>query len=112
MVASSKLQKLMKVLVGATLEGSIRWHRNGDEHIYRTELKRGSVSVEEDGDFSYVVTLYDGDHNILELEIFNSGNPDHLLAANLHEAARRSGLGVDDLIESFIDEVESKRPLK
>ncbi len=109
MAATPKFIQMIEHLVEATNRGKLRW-KPADAERFVLVLGEVEISVEEDRDINYSVSLYKGG-KILELEAFShEENADqYKIVQSLWELARRSAFGVDAIIDQVIADVSARR---
>jgi hypothetical protein len=107
MANEEKLQALAARLASATRSGSLRWTASEDGR-FELSLPSGAIIVEQNPDGFLAMHVYDDRANHVEsLEQTETSAPwDRVLHA-LWEAARNSGLNIDELLDSILRDVES-----
>ena len=110
-MASEKFSMLLNKLLSKTREKEIRWHETADELAFRVALGDGLVRIEYgvdfEGDEYYAAYLQDRKGRTLDQigPAYQKGLTQELLS-ELFDAARPSALGVDDVLERMIEDVE------
>lgn len=111
-MASEKFSTLLEKLLLKTREKDIRWHETANESAFRIALGDGLIRIEYSSDFDneeyYAAYLQNRKGRTLDQigPLYNVDSTRELLS-ELFEAARISALGVDDILESMVADVES-----
>lgn len=113
-MASEKFRILLEKLLSRTHEKDIRWHETANESAFRIPLRDGLIRIEYDSDFEgeyYVAYLQNREGRTLDQigPLYQASVMRHLLS-ELFRAARVSALGVDDILEKMVEDVESGNP--
>lgn len=132
MNSGDRLVQLARLLIDQTRQGTVQWTLDpmdrgpmgpaslaGDEPPWSTEMSGGSVQItsrDRDGAHPFMLTVYNSDGVQVEsLGTSGSGTaelPELLgweeVLADLYKSARGSGLGVGEVVDSLIEELERK----
>ena len=115
-MASEKFSILLGKLLRKTLDKTVRWHETADEKAFRIALGDGLIRIEQDSIYDrdieenrvyYAAYLQNRKGRTLDQigPLYNVDDTRELLS-ELFEAARISALGVDDILESMVADVE------
>ena len=119
-----KYLKMIVTLVEKTKAGKIPWKKTGSSDAFVTPInKYYSISVtqsEWDDNTSYHIKLQDREGDLIEsissydLNLWNANQPEPLfkesgreIIEKLFNMARRKALGVDQAVESILEQLES-----
>ncbi len=110
-MASEKFSVLLEKLLSKTREKDIRWHETANESAFRIALGDGLIRIEHSADFEndeyYAAYLQNRKGRTLDqIGPLYAVDATRELLSELFEAARISALGVDDILESMVADVE------
>lgn len=103
-MASKKFDILIDKLLRKTVDKTIHWHETASESAFRIALGEGLIRIERDKSSYYSAYLQNRKGRTLD-QIGPLEDPGPL--SKLFEAARESALGVDDLLERMVADMES-----
>ena len=115
-MASEKFSTFLVKLVRKTLDKTVRWYETADEKAFRIALGGGLIRVEQGSTYNrddgvdeeyYAAYLQNRKGRTLDQigPLYQVDSTRELLS-KLFEAARISALGVDDVLESMVADVE------
>ena len=113
-MASDKFEILLEKLLSKTQGEGVRWYETANESAFRISLGDGLIRIEYGSDFEgeyYVAYLQNREGRTLDqIGPLYRATPMRVLLSKLFGAARVSALGVDDILEKMVADVESGRP--
>ena len=114
-MASEKFEILLEKLLSKTQEKDIRWDETPNESAFRIPLGDGLVRIEYGADFDneeyYVAYLQNRKGRTLDqIGPLYQGAATRGLLFDLFRAARVSALGVDDILEGMVADLEADKP--
>lgn len=95
---------IARALLERTRLGSVRWKPTDDESTYLCRMKRGSFLLEKG--YYRTITVLDGEGRTIQ-QVHVPPTDEVLFGemTELWELARRDALQIDDLLDSFLDEL-------
>ena len=110
-MASEKFRILLGTLLSKTRKKDFRWHETANESAFRIALGDGLIRVEQytdpEGDTFYAAYLQNRKGRTLDqLGPLHQDSPAKELLSELFGVARTSALGVDDILESMVEDAE------
>ena len=109
-MASEKFSRLLEKLLSKTREKDIRWYETANESAFRIALGDGLIRIEHDSDVAdeyYAAYLQNRKGRTLDqIGPLSQPSSTRSLLSQLFAAARISALGVDDILESMVADVE------
>jgi len=117
-MAYSKLLKVVKQLGTRTSEGSVAWEETGKEGVFQASFPNYSVRISRswhdfEESYDYYLRLYNQNGSVIE-EVTQAGlaGPDlsgpeaYQLLEELYEGARRKAMGVDQALDTILDNLD------
>ncbi len=107
MAINPKFVQLLESLNRASEKGRIKW--SGADGVFSLKTPRATFAIEEEttaAGLIYVLSLDSPEGINLDMEIVRHEDDCYDLASQVFERARRSGTGVDELLDELVADLE------